>query len=433
MLIARQASRPAPQKQTTLPNPWIHTRLPRGPAAALASLHLADPRPESLAALSDSDWRAALDFCDRSQLTLALRNVARNSMPPWVRERTDQDAAKNLQRLRVAEELYRTLQTCLTAQGIECLALKGLAHCPDFVRLPETRVQYDIDLLVPHAGLFAARDAILALGYESFDEMEHFPTDHIPPLIRKTGWEWRGDYFDPEIPLSIELHHQFWNPEVEKLPVPDVDLFWPRRTTRQIAGMPYGVLAPADALGFASLHVLRHVFRASAKPFHVYELAGFLHSHSDNDAFWEEWHSLHSPAFRRLQAVAFRLAAGWFGCALSPAASGEVAALSRATADWFARSPTPFDTAKDELWLHLSLVESRRDAWSVIRRRLLPARLPGAVYAVHIPDRDMTFRRRVLKQVRYAAYLASRLWHHTAALPRVVWMGTGWWWTTRQK
>jgi hypothetical protein len=414
-------------------NPWINSRLPPGAAASLAALHMADPRPKTLASLSDRDWREALDFCDRSQLTLSLRDAARDAMPAWVQERTDRDAAKNLKRLRITEDLCRTLQS--TLKPLDFLALKGLAQCPDFIPRPESRVQYDIDLFVPRPDLTAARDAILSLGFESFEEMEPFPTDHIPPLIRKTGWEWRGDFFDPEIPLSIELHFQFWNPELEKLPVADVEQFWPRRTTRQIAGVPFQVLHRGDALGYSSLHLLKHFFRGSARPFHVYELASFLHSHARDDAFWTEWRSLHSAAFRRLEAVVFRLAAGWFGCALGAIAAAEVADLPKGTAAWFAGAGAEglFGTSKQELWLHLSLLDSRRDSWSVIRRRLLPGRLPGAVDAVHIPERDLTFRRRLIKQARYTAYLASRLRHHSATLPRVAWAGLAWWWKTRHK
>lgn len=399
----------------------------------LASLHLASPRPDALATLTDRDWRKALNFCDRSQLTLYLRDAACDAMPLWVRERTDRDAAKNRQRLRTAETLYRTLQTRLT--GIDFLALKGLAQCPNFVARPESRVQYDIDLFVPPAHLLAAREAILSLGFESFDDLEPFPTGHLSPLIRKTGWEWRGDFFDPEIPLSLELHFQFWNPEVEKLPVPDVEQFWQRRVTRSIAGVPFSVLGRADALGYSSLHLLKHVFRGDLRPFHLYELACFLHSHARDDAFWTEWRSLHSAAFRRLQAVAFRLAVEWFGCELSPVAAAAVADLPKQTAAWFQNSAalSLIGSSKNELWLHLSLMESRADAWTVIRRRLLPARLPGAVDAVHIPDRELTLRRRLLKQTRYLRYVASRLWRHAVALPRVVWAGFGWWWKTRRK
>ena len=34
-------------------------------------------------------------------------------------------------------------------------------------------------------------------------------------LIRKTGWKWREDYFDPEMPTAVELHFAFWNERAE--------------------------------------------------------------------------------------------------------------------------------------------------------------------------------------------------------------------------
>ena len=357
-------------------------------------------------------------------------------MPDWARQRTDRDAANNQLRVCAAEDLYRAIQMNLGRRGVGFLAIKGLAHCPDFTARKESRVQYDIDLFVPANGLDIARDAILAMGYESFEEMEGFPTDHLPPLIRKTGWEWRGDFFDPEIPYSIELHHRFWNPHLERLAVVDVGGFWPRRVARQIAGVNGHVLAPADALGYAALHVLRHVLRGSAKPFHVYEVANFLQSHAADHEFWTEWRSLHSPEFRRLQAVAFRLSQEWFGGDAGAIARDEIDRLPPSVRDWFAKSggappANPFAGGKDELGLHLSLLHSRRDGWPVIRRRLFPARLPGAVDAVHIPEHDLTVRRRFQKHARYLAYLASRLRHHAAALPRAAAISIAWWWRTR--
>ncbi len=411
-------------------NAWLQSRFPRGPAAALAALHLSDRRPPQL---QDADWRAALDFCDGAHLTLPLREAARDAMPDWVRERVDGDAQRNLQRMRAAEELYRAIHQRLAARDLPFLALKGLAHCPDFTPRAETRVQYDIDLFVPAAEIQQARDSLLGLGYESFDEMERFPTDHLPPLIRKTGWEWRGDFFDAGIPYSIELHFRLWNPGLERLPVTDVEDFWQRRVSRPIAGVSYQVLSPPDALGYACLHVLRHVLRGSTKPFHVYEVAGFLQARAADQRFWSEWQARHSDRFRQLQAVVFRLAGSWFGGDYGPAVQSAIEALPPGASAWFARpaaSPpaNPFASGKDELGLHLSLLESRRDSWPIVRRRLFPASLPGAVDAVHIPESQMTLRRRLKKHARYLAYIASRIRWHAAALPQAAATSIAWWW-----
>src|SRR5689334_23245244 len=99
--------------------------MPHGPAAILAALHLLEPRADALERLTDAQWREALDFSDRWQLTLTLRRLARHAMPGWVRERTDAAAARNLQRLARLEQLYRDLAALLDSAGIRFLALKG--------------------------------------------------------------------------------------------------------------------------------------------------------------------------------------------------------------------------------------------------------------------------------------------------------------------
>jgi MFS family permease len=82
------------------------------------------------------------------------------------------------------------------------------------------------------------------------------------------------------------------------------------------------------------------------------------------------------------------------------------------------------------LWLHVSLLDRPRDVLSVVRRRLLPANLPGAADAVHLPASQMTWRRRLRKNARHAAFVASRLGHHTAALWPTAVSGARWWWRT---
>jgi hypothetical protein len=370
-----------------------------------------------------------LAFSDKWQLTLSLRRVAGDLLPVWVRDRMDENAADNRERHARLEQLYRRLAGALS--GIECLALKGLTHCPDFGSRPEERTQCDVDLYVPGDSVYAARDALLELGYESMEEMEAFPTDHLPTLILKSGWEWRGNHFDPDIPLGIELHFQFWNDRLERLPVPDAGAFWKRRESRTIAGTTFSVLSPPDALAYASLHLLRHVLRGATRPFHVYEVARFLHLRAGDSDFWKRWRTLHSPELRRLEAVMFRLAQVWFGGASNAVVDDEIAALPSATRAWFeqfALSPAAalFHSNKDELWLHLSLLETRRDAWKVVRRRLLPERLPGPVDAIHIPDVELRWGRRALKRLRWAGYVGARLRHHAASIPGLVMSGVRW-------
>ncbi len=417
----------------TRPNPWPGCRaLPSGPAAALAALHLASPELSAVRRLSDRNWRRALDYCDRSHLTLALRRAARDAMPDWVCERTDRNSAQNRERLRRTEEAYRPVARRLSASGIEFLVLKGITHCALFGTPAAERVQYDLDLFSPPESVHAAELALRDLGYERIPRMEEFPTDHLPTLIRKTGWEWRGDFFDIEIPLSVELHFRFWNEAVERLPAPGTEEFWGRLRRLRIADVDLDVLCLPDALAYAGLHFLRHVLRGDTIAFHALEIARFLNARAEDGEFWDEWSALHSPPLRRLQAVAFRLAAEWFGCRIAPALEREMAALPSATQQWFTDCATAplaaeFNSNKDELWLHLSLLEARRDAWAVARRRLLPGTLPRDGGAVHVPRNELTWPKRARYKLRYLRYVARRARRHAASLAGTALSGARWW------
>lgn len=399
----------------------------------LAALHLSEPRTDGLVLLDEGQWRKALAFCDRSRLTLALREKAREAMPHWVRDRTDENASKNLQRLTRIEGAYRELAGVLEAAGVEFLALKGITQCALFGGRPELRPQYDIDLFAPQEHIYGARDALHDCGYEPIKAMEAFPTDHLPVMVRRTGWEWRNDYFDIEIPLSIDLHFQFWDESVERLAAPGIEEFWGRRIKRPVGGIDLSVLSPPDALGYTALHLLRHLLRGSLSPFHVYEMACLLDQLAGQSHFWAEWRVLHAPGLRRLEAVAFRLAAAWFGCEMAAEAEEETAELSPPTKAWFtefATSPVSalYNPNKDELWLHCTLLDSPRDAWSVARRRLLPVNLPPVAGAVFVPEERLTWRQRIGGWLKWTVYTGGRAWHHGVALPRVAAAALRGWW-----
>ena len=370
-------------------------------AAVLAALHLRDPQPDALLALSPQERSAALDYCDREALTLLLRDILPEDVAPR--------AAKNLRRLRTAEQTYRDL----LALPVDFVALKGITQCDLFGIRPQDRAQYDIDLYIPRETVEAARDALHARNYETIAGMEKFPTDHLPGLFPRTAWRWRGDYFDPEMPLAVELHFRFWNPQLQRLPATGVEEFWTRRTHRTIGGVEIPVLYPQDAVAYAALHLLRHLLHGSTRVFHVYEVASLLQNRARDEMFWKEWRSLHAPDLRRLQTVSFLLSEAWFGCDLPAAVREEAAQLPPKTRAWFAdfgASPAlrPFIPNKKELRLHLSLLHSWKDKAAVARRRLLPTNLPPPSRATETES----------SRVVYAKWFLSRLKHHILALVR---------------
>lgn len=388
-----------------------HRAIPRAVATLLDSLRLS-ATPGKWPACSESEWKAALYFADRHQLTLLLQHPG---MPADVQTR--------LQKNR--ERVARLKQTFFEMEGVlqtPFLVLKGFANWERFTPDPMRRLQYDLDLFFPRAAE-EARSTISRLGYETIGGTEQFPTDHLPALVRKTGWQWRGDFYDPDMPLSIDLHFRLWDEATEGFAAPGIDEFWSRRVARQLDGRRYFALDDADALAYSSLHLLRHLLRGDVRGINVYELAWFLHRNAGNEEFWKLWRTQHNPDLRRLQALCFGLAYAWFDCRLSPVAHAEIEDLPRPIERWLeqcAASPVEslFRPNKDELLLHMYFLHGWRQKAAVLRRRLLPVRLPGPLDSVFIPGKEMTLQVRLRKRWQYARYVAGRgLFHARALLP----------------
>jgi hypothetical protein len=363
---------------------------------------------------TDAEWKAALHYFDRNQFTLML---PRDGLPDDVQRRLNKNSADNQERVHRLKDAFSEIDKAIKTPF---LVLKGFANWDQFTPDPLSRVQYDLDLYCPDTAT-EVRDALIRLGYQSIQGGEKFPTDHLPALVRKTGWQWRGDFFDPEIPLSVELHFRLWDEETEGFAAPGIEQFWSRRAQQNLDGRPHLALHPADALGYTALHLLRHLLRGDVHAANIYELAWFLNRNTANDEFWNCWRDLHGPELRRLQALCFRLAAAWFDCRLSPIAQAEVDALERPIRRWFdecAASPVEafFRPNKDELWLHLCLLDSSRKKLSVLRRRLFPTRLPGPLDSVFIPAERMTWGLKLRKRWQYGRYVVGRAAFHLRAL-----------------
>jgi len=156
---------------------------------------------------------------------------------------------------------------------------------------------------------------------------------------------------------------------MEGFAAPGVEDFWGRRVWMEAA--------PPDAVAFAALHMLKHILHGDARPAHGLELASFLRHHELDDPFWAEWRALHPLALRRLEGIAFRFAAEWFGCPLPEEAARLPAEIER----WFERfAAAPitsfFRPNKDELALNLCLIEGRWTRARVAARRLFPVKWP---------------------------------------------------------
>jgi putative nucleotidyltransferase-like protein len=310
---------------------------------------------------------------------------------------------------------------------------------PGFVEHPCFRLQSDIDVYCPPESIYHARDALSSLGYEPTPgEFGH--ADHLPPMVLKTNWKWRGNHYDPEMPVSFELHFCFWNESFARFGPKGLDQFWPRRVERRLDNFSFPALSPVDSVGYLALNVLRDALRGPIPIHLVYELARFLHTNADNEEFWKNWRELHDETLRCLEVVSFRLASHCFACRLSEEIKTEINRMPTASKVWFqkyADSPlsASFRPNKDTLLLHLTLINSPRDKRAVLFKRLFPTRIQS-VEAVSIQNAVINgqessgvFR----KQVRYVGYLTSRSGRNTRAALTTLWHGVRFWLSTKNK
>ena len=396
--------------------------------AVLEALKFRNPQREALRSLSHSDWEELLPLCDMFRLTLPLRQVCAAYIPRWVRSRVDRNISDHEQRMGHLQAVYTEAAQALGDAGAEHLVLKGFAQWPAGMWDARFRFQSDIDLFCPPESIVRAPGALTQLGYELIQGAEHQPTDHLPTMMRRTEWKWRGDYFDPDIPIPIELHFRFWNDATTRLRPEGMDQFWLRRVERQWDDLSFPALHPVDSLGYAALHVLHHLLFGGLSPYHTYELAWFLHMNAENTQFWEQWQELHADSLRRLEAVSFRLAADRFDCALPEEVEKEIYSLPDAALKWFDRYQDALQSSfvspsKTSLWLHLSLLNSARDKAAVSCSTLVPVRVPPASAVSHWFPR--TFPKFVLHAV-------SRIAYHLRVLPATLWEGACWWWSQKE-
>ena len=369
---------------------------------------------QALAAIPSAKCPAFLALCDEAHISLALAARCGDIAPAELRSRLARNAVRHERILAAHHEIASAMQ----AHRVEFLVLKGLTHSGLWNDAAKHRPQYDIDLYVPPPMADAAVGALESLGYKVCEE-ESRGSDHLPVMVRRTGWRWRGNYFDPDQPLAAEVHFRFCNLSLG-FEAPGVGKFWERRRIAEFDGVRLPALHPADALHYACWHLVRHLLRGGLRILHVYELAFFLDRSSSDNAFWDEWGNAGVA-----EGIAFRLAFEWFGCRLHRVAQEGARSLPADVERWFrlfAFSPIHAITRpnKDEVFLQLCLARNRA------AERLLPKRLPGFWLDAH--DRDENLVLRLRRRLGRARFIASRAVHHARTLAPLIGSGVRWWW-----
>ena len=393
---------------------------PRIVGAIVGALRFSDATPEKLRSLGDREWHELLEYADLSHLTLALGINCRAYLPQWVRERIDHNACDNRQRWKLIRSTYEEVRSAFISADVQHVVIKGFAQCPDYAPSPQTRFQSDIDLYCPDKSLNCAVETLRQIGYETVVTSEK--ADHLPVMIRRGDWKWRGNSYDPEMPPSIELHRVFWNYPRMRFGPSDLQQYWVRRTVRRVDGMTYPALQPVDNLGFSALQVLRDLLNNALSAHKVFELAYFLHHKANDDGFWHEWTLSQDDELRACEAISFYLAHECFGCDLAPQAVEQIAIVPRMVRAWIPiyghqSMSTHRSSEKDAVWIHQALVNSVRDKLAVLRNGFL--RTPDP-YRVLVESAEVE---RGGRWMRYGFYALKRLPRHALSIPRMLYRG----------
>jgi hypothetical protein len=155
---------------------------------------------------------------------------------------------------------------------------------------------------------------------------------------------------------------------------------------------------------------------------HLYELAGFLHRHADDEKFWGKWEADHDPRLRRFEGVVFSLAKRWFSCRVSAPAREQIESLPRSLRAWsaqFGAAPLEanFMRNKDGRLVHFLLADTWEAKRVAVFRAFVPTRMarPGDA-AVRRTNRYATRAGSENKYVDYIRYLCSRTVMNLAAI-----------------
>jgi hypothetical protein len=399
--------------------------------ALIDALHLDRPTYDGLRDLDRDKWESLLRFSDMAHLTLplAIRNV--QGLPKWVSRRLAQNLSDNAARFERVKSTYLEIATVLEAAGIDHIVIKGFTLAPDYVESPYLRQQSDLDLYCRSEAIADAQRTLESIGYRSDRLLNYTQADHEPTLLRLGEWKWRGNAFDPDMPLSAELHFCLWNEKTSLISIPEVECFWSRREYRTVEGMRISSLSQIDLFGHLTLHIVRNLLSRDSIVHHVYELASFLSKRRQDDDFWESWAELTTPSLKSKEVLAFELARQWFGCPLPEIGLNELALLPKTQRAWlrhFGRSALEglFLENKDVFWLHWSLLAGGHERLKLLRRTFIPNRIPDPDLPVVAFSNRAIPNSKANRSMKLLSYLVRRTLSYSVLHFRTLYRGVLW-------
>ena len=379
--------------------------------------------------LSEHQWETYLKKLDRAGMVFHFLSRLRlhgdfEATPPRIQVRLKKNLQDQTDRHLLISREFLEFNRSLQEKKIRYVCLKGLTAFPDFVDDPIHHIQSDHDFLIYPEDLECANEVFLGLGFEPVDSHSGRNVDHLPTLVKCSGWRWKGNFYDPEIPRAIELHFRLWDAEFEGISIHSLEEVWQNSIVREISGIRIPVLSRQDALTYAVMHAFRHLLRNDLRLSHLYELAFFLNRSVHDTAFWNVFGEKlrHCPTSLKVTATMFQLARHCFEPEVSPLVLEFVARyLPPAGQLWikkFGRKEalSSYRQSKSGLFLQINFTSTRREGWLKIWKKLLPQHLPPKYLGIKIPEGQKTILQRSREGFRFLEQICKRSVFHACSL-----------------
>jgi hypothetical protein len=376
---------------------------------------------DTLAGMSEAEWRRNLGWLDRSGLALPLAARLELSgpsagVPVQIRDTLRARLLDNQSRMQTMLGFFAEVNKALSESGVHYCCVKGFSLIPECFSGIDERHQVDLDFLVAPRDRTRARSAVEALGYRAEHGNDSGEVRLTKPWKKHLGVD-AYLYQQPE-PPPVELHSKVWEPEAEAIDFLSLQGFFDAVEMHETEGVQFPRLLPAHQFVYLLLHVFRHLLGSWTRLLSFYEIATFIRVHSASSELWSDVSEIIGKEAILASACALVLS-------LTEATFPQDAGFPEPLREVYGRNLSPESAQWIESysgqWLYTDppgnkialLVQeqfySDRTVWrQYLRRRLLPFR--GA-HALSDEAGEAT-KATLAYRVEELSYQLSRVWYH---------------------
>jgi hypothetical protein len=207
-----------------------------------------------------------------------------DAVPAWVIWHLQRGYAANQQRVAEMSRRFSALNQGFENTGIRCAVLKGYSLVPQFCPDASLRHQGDLDYLVDDQSMAAARQVVIAAGYEPKGQLSNQEITFLTPGAAKASRTL--EQYSAQAPHAVELHTDVWDSELNRLPLLQRQISVERTTTHHWNGLSFPALGDEDAFLVQVLHTCRHLFTYWIRLSNLFEIGYFLNQRAHDMAFW---------------------------------------------------------------------------------------------------------------------------------------------------